>query len=103
MEPLRHPEGNSHGNHREGGSDQSGREDEKKLAENEMHARDGAGENRFHRAALLFSGGKINSRIHGPLKAENNDEIAEESADGGPANFFWRSHVFLFNLERIQH
>src|SRR5258707_11606333 len=99
MESLRRPERNAHGNHREGGSDQSSGKYEKELAEHEMHARDGAGENRFHRAAFFLAGGEIDCRIHRALKTQDNDEIAEKSADGGAANFFRRCHVFLLDFE----
>src|SRR5712664_510607 len=100
---LGSPEGNAHGSDREGGGDQSGGQNEKKLPEHEMHAGNRAGENRFHGAAFFFPGGEIDGRIHGALEAQDNDEIAEESADGGSANFFGRGHVFLFDFEWIEN
>src|SRR5260370_37361886 len=103
MKFLRAPEGNGHGSDREGGGYQSGSQDEKKLSEHEMHARNGAGENRFHRAALFFPCREIDGRMHGTLEATEDNEVAEESADDDNANFFVRGYIFMLDIDRVEN
>src|SRR6266404_2574176 len=96
-------ERNAHRQDGESGRTQCGREDQKKFAQDEMHARDGTGKDGFHCAALFFASGEVHGGIHRAAHAEKDDHITDDAAESGAADFFGRRDVFLLHVKRSEN
>src|SRR5579859_861950 len=97
IETAEHRKGNAHGEHRESGGSQGRAEHQEEFSQNQVQTRDGAGENGLHGSTFFFPSGQIDRRIHRSGHAQEDDEVTDEAADGGSADFFRGSDVLLLD------
>src|SRR5271170_6999224 len=93
-----HGEGNAHGGDGKSGGDEARGKHEKKLAEDQVHAGDGAGQDGLHGAAFFFPGGGV----HAASQAKQNDHVADESAESSGADLFRGGNVVFLDFKGLQ-
>src|SRR3974390_1486507 len=102
MHALEDPERDAHGSHRESPGDQRSRQNQKEFTQDKMHSRNWAGENRFHRTALLLARCQVHRGIHATGQAKEYDHVTDYAPESRAAYFFGRSDVLLSDIKRLQ-
>jgi len=96
------PRRRRHGRDGECGGDERGGEHEEELAEDQVHAGDGAGKYGFHRAAFLFARGQVHGGIHASGEAEKDYHVADDAAEGRAADLSGGATLCSLNFKRFE-